>query len=272
MLQRSLLSSASGVVLLSAGMAFSAPGVVRPPACPPDSVEVGSWCVDKYEASAWQTEDPHTIRKIQDGDIRSERDLFGKAQQRGHSVNDYDAAGCPVTGNGCTKVFAVSIPGVLPSGYVSWFQAAAMCRNAGKELVSNAIWQAAALGTPDPGLAGDGVSTCNTNTTARAATGSTGNCVSDAGVRDMVGNLAERVADWVPASGGCIGYLFGSNDLNCYVGGPGGPPSAGNPASLIRGGNFTDNVWAGVFAIDALQRVDTQFAMVGFRCGRSGRN
>lgn len=227
---------------------------------------------NRFLERARQTDDARTIQRIRDGDIRSERDLVGKAQQRGQRVNDYDAAGCPVTGNGCTKVFAVSVPGVVPSGYVSWFQAAAMCRNAGKELVPNAIWQAAAFGTPDPGYGGDGVSTCATNTAMPSPAGSTGNCVSDAGVRDMVGNLAERVADWVPASGGCIGYLFGSNDLNCYVGGPGGPPSGGNPASLIRGGNFTDTVWAGVFAIDALQRVDTQFAMVGFRCGRSGRN
>lgn len=270
MLPRSLLKSTSTSVLASAAIAFSpVAGVAKRPACPPDSAEVGSWCVDKYEASAWQTDDARTIQRIREGEIRHERDLFGRAQQRGNRVNDYDAAGCPVTGNGCTKVFAASIPGVLPSGYVSWFQAAAMCRNAGKELVPNAIWQAAALGTPDPGLAGDGVSTCNTNTTAPAPTGSPGNCVSDTGVRDMVGNLAERVADWVPASGGCTGYLFNSPDLNCYAGGH-RDPLPYNPAALIRGGNFTDNVWAGVFAVDALQRVDTQFAMVGFRCARSG--
>jgi hypothetical protein len=268
-LQRSLFNFLSTGVVLSAGLAFApAPADARDSSCPPDSVEVGSWCVDKYEASAWQTDDPRTIRRIKEGDIRSERDLVGRSQQRGGRVNDYDAAGCPATGNGCTKVFAASIPGVLPAGDTTWFQSAAMCRNSGKELLPNAVWQAAALGTPDPGFNGDGVTTCNTNTGAPVPTGTTGNCVSDVGAFDMVGNLSERVADWLPASAGCVAPLFNTNDVDCIAGA--GIPSPGHPAALIRGLNFTDTTSAGVFAIDALQGVDTHFPRVGFRCGRPG--
>lgn len=68
-----------------------------------------------------------------DGRIKSEKELIGKATQLGQrGVDDYDSADCPNTGNGCTSVFAVSIPGVLPSLNATWFQAAAACRNAGK--------------------------------------------------------------------------------------------------------------------------------------------
>ncbi|MBI4489664.1 MAG: transposase [Deltaproteobacteria bacterium] len=84
-----------------------------------------------------------------------------EATQRGANSDDY-GAGCPDTGNGCVDFYAVSIPGVTPSRRITWFQAAAACRNAGKELLPNHVWQAAALGTPDPGESAAGSEDCNT--------------------------------------------------------------------------------------------------------------
>jgi hypothetical protein len=47
--------------------------------------------------------------------------LTGKAIQRGKGgVDDFDDAGCPNNGNGCTELFAASIPGVLPSLNATW--------------------------------------------------------------------------------------------------------------------------------------------------------
>jgi hypothetical protein len=91
---------------------------------------------------------------------------------------------------------------------ITWFQAQEACANAGKRLPSNAEWQVAANGTPDPGP-DNGTTDCNTASTfAVALTGSRSNCVSARRAFDMVGNLYEWVADWVPASTGCP--LWGS--------------------------------------------------------------
>jgi hypothetical protein len=237
--------------------------------CPPDSVEVGRLCVDKYEVSVWETTDAETIKKMQEGKIKSANDLAGVATQRGDDSDDYDAAGCPDTGNGCTHVYAVSIPGVIPSRFISWFQAAAACRNAGKRLLTSAEWQMAALGTLDPGLGGDGVTTCNTNTAGAVATGSAGNCISDVGAFDMVGNVWEWVADWVPQSTACPGWGGFSDDDMCLA----GASTTSGPGALIRGGPFDNGTSAGVFALHAtdtpsLTNPATALDTQGFRCAR----
>ena len=54
--------------------------------------------------------------------------------------------------------------GVPPSGEVTWFQAQAACKNSRKRLPSNAEWQAAVAGTPDPGP-DNGTTDCNTSST-----------------------------------------------------------------------------------------------------------
>jgi hypothetical protein len=38
--------------------------------CPPDSVEVGPLCVDKFETSVWSTTNPGLIKRINDGVVR----------------------------------------------------------------------------------------------------------------------------------------------------------------------------------------------------------
>src|SRR5256886_11002032 len=117
--------------------------------CPADAVLSGQLCVDKYEASGWETSDKKTIEKIRSGEIKKAKDLAA-ATARGTESDDYDdGAGCPDTGSHCVALYAVSVPGVLPSRLITWFQAAAACRNSGKRLLTNAEWQAAALGTPD---------------------------------------------------------------------------------------------------------------------------
>src|SRR5262249_5475775 len=115
------------------------------------------------------------------------------------SPSELEAAGCASTGSGCTNVYAVSLPGVKPAGFITWFQAAAAARNSFKRLPTNAEWTAAAMGTPD-GVLDDGLTTCNVSTSATLNTGSRSNCVSDVGAVDMVGNQIEWVADWVPRS------------------------------------------------------------------------
>lgn len=156
--------------------------------CPPDSVRSGRGCIDKYEASVWETTDAAVVAKIKAGTVTL-ADLQGAgAVQRGSASDDYGVA-CPDTGNGCKDFYAVSISGVIPSRFLTWFQAAAAARNAGKRLPTNAEWQTAAFGTPDG-------APCIVSAVGPGNTGTVG-CVSDVGAFDMVGNPWEWVADWM---------------------------------------------------------------------------
>lgn len=225
--------------------------------CPPDSVRVGPTCVDKYEASVWEVPAGSLglIQKIKAGTVTL-TELQAGASQRGATSDNY-GPGCPDTGNGCVSFYAVSIAGVTPSRFLTWFQAAAAARNAGKRLPTNAEWQAAALGTPDG-------SPCKTTGGIAAATGSAAGCVSDVGAFDMVGNLVEWVADWVPLSTACVTSLFGTGDANCLA----GASTSNGPGALARGGDFFDGPSAGVFAVQGNSPVSITSFSLGFRAAR----
>lgn len=250
---------------------FSVPAAT----CPQDSKLVGRTCVDTYEASVWHIPDTekNLIKKVLKG-IATEANLIaGGATHVGTNSDDYEAAGtCPDTGNGCTDFYAVSIPGVTPSRFITWFQALAACRNTEKELLPNHVWQAAALGTPDMGGADDGSTSCNTDNQEPgvADTGSRSACVSDVGVHDMVGNLSEWVADWVPLSTGALADWDPplNDDFMTMVGTL--TPNPGGPGALIRGGNWGNYADAGVFAVSGANKPHTGSSAngLGFRCGR----
>ena len=224
--------------------------------CPPDSVRVASTCVDKYEASVWQTTNAGLIQKIRLGTATLGDLVAAGAVQRGAVANDYGAA-CPATGNGCTDLYAVSVPGTTPSRFLTWFQAVAAARNAGKRLPTNAEWQAAALGTPDG-------APCVVGPPGPGATGTAG-CVSDVGTFDMVGNLIEWVAEWVPLATHSPPGLFGLADHNVFA----GASELGGPGALLRGGSFSGPASVmGVFAVDASRMPTLSFTTIGFRAAR----
>jgi formylglycine-generating enzyme required for sulfatase activity len=159
----------------------------------------GAGCMDKYEASVWRVPNPTTVNKFLVGRIRGGKataaDLAaGGATQLGlFTTNDYPP--CGANGN-CADVFAVSIPGVLPSANITWFQAEEACANSGKRMPTSAEWQVAAHGSPDPGP-DNGTTDCNTTgvePTLTTPTGSRSGCVSTRGAFDMVGNVAEYPA------------------------------------------------------------------------------
>ena len=188
-----------------------------------------------------------------------------QATQLGLVAKDLVNHGCAITGNDCTNVFAVSIPGVKPAAYITWFQAAAAARNSGKRLPTNAEWQAAALGTPDPGDF-QWPEECNTNSGGPGLTGDRGNCGSYVGAFDMVGNLWEWVADWVPLSTGCANALFnGNEDWNCLAG---GSNPAGGTGALLRGGSAWIGTSGGVFSVAGTVSPAAMHFAVGFRAAR----
>src|SRR5437867_3412250 len=112
--------------------------------CAPDSVKVGTVCVDRYEASVWQIDLSKTalIRKIERGKATLDDLVGGGAVQLGcdnpselfnHTAfpGNFPASGqwTPMPGSNPPSpgVYTASIPGVLPSACTSWFQASQAC-------------------------------------------------------------------------------------------------------------------------------------------------
>jgi hypothetical protein len=254
---RSQIAVAAGTLVF--GLAVAAPTEAQ--SCKKDAVRVGDACIDKWEASVWETTDAATIRKIRNGKITAAAQIVGT--RRGLDTHDY-GAGCPDNADGCTDFYAVSIPGVVPSSFITWFQAAAACRNAGKRLPTNQEWQLAALGTPDPGP-DNGTTDCNT-TSGRpgVATGSRSGCVSDVGAFDMVGNAPEWVADWAPRNSACAGWGPFSDDLMCLSG---ASTTAVGAGALLRGGHYSSGTSAGPFDVNVEEASDWD-DIYGFRCAR----
>jgi len=207
------------------------------------------------------------VKKIQQGKATVADLAKGGATQLGTTSANY--APCAANGQNCTNdIYAVSLSGVTPSTYVTWFQAQVACKNARKRLPSNAEWQAAVVGTPDPG--GDnGTTDCNTGSTfAVAATGSRSACVSSDRAFDMVGNVFEWVADWVPRSTTCGTWNVGVSptaDYQCLA----GAATTGEPGALVRGSNFVDGSAAGPLAISGTIELSRAYDNgIGFRCAR----
>ena len=264
------ITMAAGLVLL-AGTA-GAQGAKPLTRCAPDAVVSGTVCMDKYEASVWRVPNPMTtnrglVLKIQQGKATVALLTAGGATQLG-STYPAGYATCADNGQNCTNdIYAVSLPGVLPSAYATWFQAQAACKNARKRLPSNAEWQAAVAGTPDPGP-DNGTTDCNTAGIVAVETGSRSSCKSADGAFDMVGNLDEWVADWVARSTvPCFGLWspgISQTDGACLV----GASTQGEPGALLRGGDDVFGTHAGPFAIEGQYSPSEASGAIGFRCAR----
>jgi formylglycine-generating enzyme required for sulfatase activity len=262
------------MVCLEVGLVMGAAGSALPAvraasgACGPDAVAAGTACLDKYEASVWRVPDPTTanaplVRAIQLGTATQAELAAAGATQLGTGGDDY----APCTGNGqncADDVYAVSLPSVMPAASITWFQAQEACANAGKRLPTSAEWQIGANGTPDSGP-DDGTTDCNTSKNAGTLTGARSSCVSARGAFDMVGNLDEWVADWVPLSTDCSSWGGLSDDLMCLSGASTAP---GGPGALLRGGDFRNHASAGPLAVVGSGVPFSARVFIGFRCAR----
>src|SRR5215470_20025377 len=131
---------ALGTTLLMGVTSPVSAGFPRSPlrTCPGDAVVAGTVCVDRYEASVWRVPNPTTTNAALVGTIQlgraTQADLMaGGATQLG--ITDDDYAPCSNTGQNCANdIYAVSLPSVLPSALITWFQAQEACANAGKRL------------------------------------------------------------------------------------------------------------------------------------------
>jgi hypothetical protein len=208
-------------------------------------VKVGSVCVDKYEASIWD------------------------APTGGNQITG--ALPCNDNGQDCTNIYARSVAGVAPRLDITWFQAQQALANSGKRLPTNAEWQMAVAGTPDPGT-DDGTSDCNVifldGGPEPVNTGSRSACVSNWGANDMVGNLWEWVADWDEDAAACQNWTAGFGGDEACMGRAEGDTDNHLPGALLRGGNFTMGTDAGPFAISAQPQPSVSNQGIGFRGAR----
>jgi formylglycine-generating enzyme required for sulfatase activity len=239
-------------------------------------VRVGPLCVDKYEASVWSERGGNGTRFPQ-GDPRF-------------------PATFPNNGNWTEPLYAASVKDTAPAVFITWFQAQQACALSGKRLLTNAEWQMAAAGTPDPGINGDGVNECDTNSPGSVATGAALNCASKWGVRDMVGNVNEWVADWVqgPGTAASNGYsvtgewhpdyitqstsdygndgIYGVNGAVHLTAPQSSTPADntpdGMPGAIVRGGMWTSGQSGGVFAYFSEHTPSSLDNATGFRCGK----
>jgi formylglycine-generating enzyme required for sulfatase activity len=195
-------------------------------------VVAGPLCVDRYEASIWD------------------------APTGGNQITG--EVPCSDDGQDCDDIYARSVPGVLPSVEITWFQAQRALANSGKRLPTSAEWQLAVAGTPDS-------EDCNIAEGGTVEmTGSYPDCASVWNTNDMVGNVAEWAADWVTASTAAPGWgpfgTFASDDLMALAG---ASTTTQGPGALIRGGSF--GAIAGPFYLEARVTPQTPDASVGFR-------
>ena len=261
-------SLAIGLVMNAASAAAAGFPALAVRKCAGDAVVAGTVCLDTYEASVWRVPDPTTtnaslVRKIQQGKATRADLTAGGATQLGTASDDY--APCASNGQNCANdIYAVSLPSETPSAHITWFQAQEACANAGKRLPTSAEWQVGANGTPDPGP-DNRTTDCNSASNTVASTGSRSACVSARGAFDMVGNLAEWVADWVPLSTECPNWGSFSDDRMCLAG---ASTAVGGPGALMRGGSFVDGTNAGPLTVLGGRRPSISFSFIGFRCAR----
>jgi formylglycine-generating enzyme required for sulfatase activity len=193
---------------------------------------------------------------------------------------------------GPSYVHAESRAGVSPAAYLTWFQAARGCREAGKRLPTSEEWLLAAAGTPDPGANSGTNGVCYTATTdgVERTTGLGTACESEWGAQDMIGNLTEATSEWfttsaaMTVSGGGVAVAWPAgacqSTTNCYSGDTAVAASGsaygsdataaslttGLPSVAYRGGAMDSQDGAGVFAVTFTGSPAYHDTRTGFRC------
>jgi len=206
-----------------------------------------SVCIDKYEASP------------------GSKCIFATPESNQETKANISEASCK----------AVSVPNVKPWSFVSYTNAAQLCARSGKRLIKNDEWYKIALGSQN-------VNTCFPTSQNQPSKTGINNCVSAAGVYDVVGNLWEWM-DEVATDGKFAdkdlpesGYVT-SVDERGIVRATGEEPDSSFGADyawlnkegtkgILRGGFYGSKDDGGIFSQNITMSLDFSSAGVGFRC------
>lgn len=179
---------------------------------------------------------------------------------------------------------ALSHPGP-PTGFVTWFQANAACRSAGKRLPSGGEWLTAATGTADDAM-------CNNASPGARPAAAANRCTSPWGAHDMIGNVLEWTDEWFASAGQVTSVPAGDEapvsgiQVNAFLSvWPAGYGDGldvttnvsavtfndwhavmGVPSAATRGGCWFTGPWSGVFAFVLVHGPASHVPEVGFRC------
>jgi len=123
-------------------------------------------------------------------------------RQYGLAGDDYPAGWPAGPENPSVTLYACALPGIYPSGYLSWYRAQRACEVQGLRLCTQAEWNSACQGCDArqlpygnvyiAGICNEGLSSVGT----LAHTGEYVVCTAENHIFDMVGNLAEWVFDF----------------------------------------------------------------------------
>jgi formylglycine-generating enzyme required for sulfatase activity len=262
------LKDSSVVVKIPAGN-FTMGSNERDEEKPPHLVYLGEYYIDKYEVTNAQFDKFVTetgYRTDAERNIDEDRDVW----------NDDTTSGTGARSHATWRDYNLARRADHPAVLISWYDAAAYCKWAGKRLPTEAEWEKAARGTdgrryPWGNSEPDGTR-CNyaghssdlgwrdrTAVNVYSTTAPVGSCPkgeSPYGVEDMAGNVSEWCQDWYSADY----YGQGGNDSN-----PKGPNTG--KTHPLRGGGWFRAQWEMRSALRCYAfQPATRLTELGFRC------